>query len=79
MFDRVFGVTHYWEIQTTDFKLAERWLSRYAVMLINYFEDAPLSESKKNIEVMQRCIENANEPLRDINFRPGKLMGMLTD
>ena len=78
LFDRVFGVSHYWEMQTSDYKLAEYYLSRYVVMLINYFEDAPFSESKKNIEVMQRLIENANERLRDINFRPSKLLETLT-
>jgi len=79
LFDRVFGVSHYWEMQTSDFKFAEYWLSNYVERLIHYFEDAPLSESEKNIEIMQRCIENANERLRDINFKPDKLLQELTD
>ena len=52
LFDRVFGVTHYWEIQTSDYKLAEYYLSRYVVMLINYFEDAPRGRMTKCV---RRC------------------------
>ena len=78
-FDRVFGITHYWERQSSDFELAQRNLSYYIERLIYYFEGAPLSESKKNIEVMQRWIERANKHLRDINFKPTKLLEDVAD
>ena len=79
LFDKVFGVTHYWEMQASDFELARRNLSYYIKRLIYCFEAAPLSESKKNIEIMQRFIEQANKHLRDINFKPRKLLERLTD
>jgi hypothetical protein len=78
LFDKAFGVIHYWEMQTSDYEYARKMLSHYIERLIYYFEDAPLSESKKNIEIMQRCIEDVNKSLRDINFKPKKLLETIT-
>ena len=65
--DKVFGMTQYWEMQTTYFTHAEEWLARYIVRMIHYFEEHPLDDDIKDIEVMQRYIENANKSLQNIN------------
>ena len=77
--DKVFGMTQYWEMQTTYFTHAEEWLARYIVRMIHYFEEHPLDDDIKDIEVMQRYIENANKSLQNINFKPRKFMETIND